>query len=82
MTLNPSRSIRVAIYIVTALGTPLVAYLNARGIIGSLEVSFWSAEVAVATGLAALNTSSSTETTVAVTAPADVNVAVDTEETL
>lgn len=82
MTLNPSRSVRVVLYVITLVGTPLVAYLNARGIIGSLEVTLWSAEVAVATGLAALNTTGSHETTVAVTAPADVNVAVDTEETL
>lgn len=59
MPLNPPKMVRALIYILTAVGTPLVAYLNAKGVIGSLEVSFWSAEVAVATGLAAINTSSS-----------------------
>lgn len=56
MPLNPPRRVRAALYILTAVGTPLVAYLNARGIIGDLEVALWSAEVAVTTGLAALNT--------------------------
>lgn len=73
MTLNPSRTVRVVIYLVTALGTPLVAYLNARGIIGSLEVSFWSAEVAVATGLAALNVNS---------APAEVAALIESRDRL
>lgn len=82
MSLNPSKTVRAILYVLTAVGTPLVAYLNAKGIIGSLEVSFWSAEVAVVTGLAALNTNNRNEATVAVNAPADVHVAVDTEETL
>lgn len=57
MNVNPPRRVRLGIYVVTLFGTPLVAYLNARGIVGDLEVALWSAEVAVATGLAALNTS-------------------------
>lgn len=55
MTLNPPSAVRVALYILTLVGTPLVAYLNARGIIGALEVTLWSAEVAATSGLAALN---------------------------
>lgn len=47
---------RQIIYIVTALGTPLVAWANARGWIDELEVSLWSAEVAVVGGLAAMKT--------------------------
>lgn len=47
---------RQIIYVVTAIGTPIVAWLNARGWIGDLEVSLWSAEVAVVGGLAALKT--------------------------
>lgn len=61
MNLNPPRRVRLALYLLTVLGTPLVAYLNAKGILGALEVSFWSAEVAVVTGLAALNTSNPTD---------------------
>lgn len=55
MPLNPPRRVRLVAYIITVLGTPLVAYLNAKGILGSLEVTFWSAEVAVVGGLAAIN---------------------------
>lgn len=58
MKLNPPAIVRTVLYIATLVGTPLVAYLNAKGYVGSLEVSFWSAEVAVVTGLAALNTPS------------------------
>lgn len=81
MTANPSRKIRLALYLLTALGTPLVAYLNAKGVLGALEVSFWSAEVAVVMGLAGLNTTTRNETTVAVSAPADVAVTLDAEPT-
>lgn len=77
MTLNPPKTVRAVIYILTAVGTPLVAYLNAKGIIGSLEVGLWSAEVAVANVLAAVNTSSRNEATLAVNAPADVDVRMD-----
>jgi hypothetical protein len=55
MKLNVDYRVRVAVYIVTAVGTPIIAYLLARAVIGSLEVTLWSAEVAVAGGLAALN---------------------------
>lgn len=58
MNLNPPRRVRAALYVLTAIGTPVVAYLNAKGYIGSLEVGLWSAEVAAASGLAALNTTS------------------------
>jgi hypothetical protein len=81
MTVNPPRRVRIALYLITVLGTPLIAYLNAKGILGSLEVTLWSAEVAVVTGLAALNTTSRTESTVAVTAPAAVDVRLSEEPT-
>lgn len=56
MTLNVPYKIRAALYVLTAIGTPLVAYLLARDIIGDLEVALWSGEVAVVSALAALNT--------------------------
>lgn len=56
MTLNPPRRIRAALYIFTALGTPLVAYLALKGYIGDPELALWGAEVTVVNGLAALNT--------------------------
>lgn len=47
---------RQIIYVVTAIGTPIVAWLNLRGWIGDDVVGLWSAEVAVVGGLAALKT--------------------------
>lgn len=58
MVLNPPSKVRAIIYVVTALGTPAVAYALARHWIGPLEVTLWSAEVAVVNTLAALNVSS------------------------
>lgn len=55
MKLNVPHRLRIAIYIFTAIGTPIVAYLASRGIIGDLEVGLWGAEVTVAATLAALN---------------------------
>ena len=57
MTLNIPYQLRVAIYILTAVGTPVIAYLLSMGIIGDLEVTLCSAEVAVACALAAFNVS-------------------------
>lgn len=57
MRVNLPAKVRAALYILTALGTPLVAYLLAKGVIGELEVSLWSGEVAVVTAMAALNVS-------------------------
>ena len=55
MKLNPSSKVRVALYIVTALGTPVVAYLLAKGLIGVLEVTLWSAEVTAVAAMAGFN---------------------------
>lgn len=55
MQLNIPYKIRAGLYILTALGTPAVAYLLAKDIIGSLEVTLWSAEVAVVSAIAAFN---------------------------
>lgn len=59
MTLNPPRRVRAALYVLTAVGTPVVVYLQAKGIVGDLELVLWGAEVTVVNGLAALNTSPS-----------------------
>lgn len=55
MTLNLPPKVRAAIYVLTALGTPLVAYLFAKELIGTLEVTLWAAEVTAVNALAALN---------------------------
>lgn len=52
-TINPK--IRIALYVLTALGTPVIAYLLSKGIIGTLEVALWSAEVTVVGTMAAFN---------------------------
>lgn len=57
MNLNVPYKIRAGLYVFTAVGTPVVGYLLTKGIIGELEVAFWSAEVAVVSALAALNVS-------------------------
>lgn len=57
MQLNPSPKVRIALYVLTAVGTPLVAYLQAKGLIGVLESALWSAEVTVIATLAAFNVS-------------------------
>ena len=56
MQLNIPSKVRAALYIFTALGTPVVAYLNAKGYIAALEVALWSGEVAIISAMAALNT--------------------------
>lgn len=55
MQINLPAKVRAALYILTALGTPFVAYLAATGVIGNLEVSLWSAEVTAVSALAAFN---------------------------
>ena len=56
MTINVPYRIRAALYILTAIGTPVIAYLFAKDILGELEVALWSAEVTVVSALAAFNT--------------------------
>ena len=51
-----SSNLRQVLYIVTAVGTPIMAYLLTIGIIGEVEMTLWSAEVAVVGGLAAFKT--------------------------
>lgn len=56
MTINVPYKIRAGIYVATALLTPVITYLLAKGIIGELEMALWGAEVTAVTALAALNT--------------------------
>lgn len=57
MKLNVPPRVRAGLYVLTALGTPLMAYLFARSFIGELEVALWAAEVTAVNALAALNVS-------------------------
>lgn len=56
MNINPSRRARAVIYLINVIGTPVAIYLNAKGILGDLEMVLWGAEVTVTQGLAAINT--------------------------
>ena len=56
MTFNVPYKVRAALYVLTAVGTPIIAYLFAKDIIGELETVLWSAEVTVVAALAAFNT--------------------------
>lgn len=55
MQINLPRELRAALYVLTAIGTPVVAYLAAIGLIGELEVALWSAEVSVVAAIATFN---------------------------
>lgn len=57
MRVNPSRRLRVAVYVLNIVGTPIVMYARAKGWIGDLELNLWGAEVAAAFTLAGLNVS-------------------------
>lgn len=56
MTFNVPYKVRAALYVLTAVGTPLVGYLFAKEIIGELELTLWGAEVTVVSLLAGFNT--------------------------
>lgn len=55
--LNPSPRVRFALYLAAALGSVVVGYLAARGLIGEAETAAWAGIVAILNGLAAANTS-------------------------
>lgn len=56
---NLPYKVRAALYIFTLLGSPVIAYLLSKGIIGNLEVALWSAEVTAVLTLAAFNVTKS-----------------------
>lgn len=56
MTINISAQVRQALYIFTAIGTPIMVYLLAKDLVSDLEMALWSAEVLVVSGLAAFKT--------------------------
>lgn len=58
MNLNPPESVRKLLYVITGVGGPVVAYLLAKDLIGTVEVTLWSAEVAVVSAMAAFNVQS------------------------
>lgn len=61
MIFNVPYKVRAGLYALTAIGTPVIAYLFAKEIIGELEVTLWAAEVSVVTAMAGFNTRPSEE---------------------
>lgn len=55
MQLNPSPTVRFAIYAITSLAGILITYLSATGQIGAEAVTAFSAVVAFVAGLAGYN---------------------------
>ncbi|GAA4075809.1 hypothetical protein ACFFOS_27935 [Nocardioides kongjuensis] len=55
MKVNVPRRVRIALYLLNVLGTPVVVYARAKGWIGDLELALWGAEVTAAMALAGLN---------------------------
>lgn len=61
MNINLPSKVRQALYVFTAVGTPVVGYLLVKDIIGDAEVALWGAEVTVISVMAAFNTDTSSE---------------------
>lgn len=57
MTINLPYKVRAAIYIANFVGSPVMAYLLNKGIIGEMEVALWAAEMMAAFALAGINVS-------------------------
>lgn len=55
MIVNFPPRVRLALYIFTVVGSPVVAYLSDKGTIGTREVALWLAEVSAVSLLAAFN---------------------------
>lgn len=56
MTLNLPYKVRFVLYVVTALGTPLVGVLTEQKILPDWAMTLWTAEVAIVSAMAAFNT--------------------------
>ena len=52
MKLNINPKVRLALYIITSVGTPVMTYLLAKGVIGELEMILWAAEVTLVSTMA------------------------------
>lgn len=55
MSINLPPKVRQVIYVVTAIATPLVAYLGTEGKLDTFYVGLYSVIVTAVSGLAALN---------------------------
>lgn len=57
MQIDIPAPVRAALYVLTALGSPIIGYLLAKDIIGTLEVSLWGGLVTAVNAMAALKVS-------------------------
>lgn len=55
MDVNLNRNLRLILYIVTAIGAPVIAYLNATGVIGENEITLWAGLTTVVAAIAGFN---------------------------
>lgn len=55
MRVNLPDNVRVALYVVTALGTPIVSVLTDQSILPQWAMTLWAAEVTAVGAMAALN---------------------------
>lgn len=55
MKLNPSSKVRGILYIFTAVGSIVVTYLAATGVIGANETAAWTAFTALIASMAGFN---------------------------
>lgn len=62
MQLNLPPAVRVGIYLVTAVGSLVVAYLSNTKVLGPNEVELWVQLSALVNGLAAVNVNLNKET--------------------
>lgn len=74
MKITIPHRVRIALYILNVLGTPLVVYARAKDWIGDLELALWGSEVAAVMALAGLNVNSSEPSPVVIEPQGDVYV--------
>lgn len=55
MNINLSARVRKALYVLVALGSPVVAYVALKGYVGDAEVALWTALVTAVSALAGFN---------------------------
>lgn len=53
--MNLPSNVRAALYVITAIGSPLVAYLGQQGVIGTFWVGLWAVVVTAVASLARIN---------------------------
>lgn len=61
MRVNLPSNVRAIIYVITALGTPLMGVLTEQNFLPGWAMTLWTAEVAAVTAMAALNVTSSSD---------------------